>query len=429
MSSDSATSSSRSPDEALQGHDVPAGVPTALDVVLPCGLRLLAAQDDTLPVAAVVLALDVGSVDDPPELPGLVHALAYHLLEGNRELAPGASIRAVHDAGGVVHLATSPGQVRFEALVPLPLLAETLRIESVRLRAPTLMPERWENALTWASRDPRGSSPLPLEVLAAVHRTPGLGHEGRTVSQELLRLPMDRLGHLLAERFRYERATLVVVAPQPPLATLATVQGGFADLPVASRIVPEVFGQPPAPSPGPRELPVESATGATFVWPLAPDPAALHVARVGCRTLNRLRPSANEGKSTVVRCSLLPDPRFPTLVVEVEGKADPEATLRARLAQLRDSPEKRQLEQQRRLVARDVERELDRPLPLARQLASHLPPSPAGTGMRPLAVLTGAATLLPEAWRDEDLLAEVFDLEKATRLVPLPAPPGDPATP
>lgn len=418
--------------ESLPASDVTADVPVALDVVLGCGLRLVAAQDDTLPVAAVVLALDVGTADDPPELPGLVHALAYHLLEGNRELAPGASLRAVHDAGGVAHLATSAGQVRFESLVPLPLLSEVLRIESVRLRAPTLHPERWEKALTWASRDTRPPSPLPVEVLAEVHGSPGLAHDGRIVSQELLRLPMDRLGPLLAERFRYERATLVVVAPQSPVATLATVQGWFADLPASTRIRPEPLGAPAPGAAGLRELEVPAANGSTFVWPLAPDPAVLHVARVGCRTLNRMRPPADEGKSSVVRCMLLPDPRFPTLVVKVEGKNDPEVTLRSRLQQLHDA-EQPLLDRQRKLVARDLERELDRPLPLARQLATHLPPSPAptsdGAGMRPLALLTGAAALLPEVWRAEPLLAEVFDPARATRLVPPPDPPGESATP
>ena len=38
---------------------------------------------------AVVLAVEVGTRDDPDKLPGLVHALAYHLQQGNRELAPG----------------------------------------------------------------------------------------------------------------------------------------------------------------------------------------------------------------------------------------------------------------------------------------------------------------------------------------------------
>src|SRR5690349_24486784 len=63
-----------------------------IDVVLPCGLRVIAARDASLPVAAVVLAVEVGTRDDPEKLPGLVHALAYQLQQGNRELGPGEAI-------------------------------------------------------------------------------------------------------------------------------------------------------------------------------------------------------------------------------------------------------------------------------------------------------------------------------------------------
>src|SRR5688572_33260251 len=68
----------------------PAGE-VVVDAVLPCGLRVLTARDMTLPVAAVTLVVETGSEDDPPELPGLVHAMAYQVEQGSRELRPGRS--------------------------------------------------------------------------------------------------------------------------------------------------------------------------------------------------------------------------------------------------------------------------------------------------------------------------------------------------
>ena len=127
-----------------------------VDAVLPCGLRVLTARDMSLPVAAVVLALESGSEDDPPELPGLVHALAYQLLQGNRELHPGESIAVAQDAGGLHSLHTGLAQVRFESLVPVTRLDGMLWVESQRLLTPTTAPQRWQQALGWAAADERG---------------------------------------------------------------------------------------------------------------------------------------------------------------------------------------------------------------------------------------------------------------------------------
>jgi hypothetical protein len=156
---------------------------TVVDAVLPCGLRVLTARDLSLPVAAVVLALEVGSEDDPAELPGLVHALAYQLEQGNRELRPAEAIATAQDAGGIYSLATGLAQVRFESLIPASRLDPMLWVESQRLRTPTTAPQRWAQSLGWAAGDERGGSRLRPEALAFVHGAPGLGHDGRAVSK------------------------------------------------------------------------------------------------------------------------------------------------------------------------------------------------------------------------------------------------------
>lgn len=404
-------------------HSAGATGPMALDVVLASGVRLIAAQDESLPVAAVVLAIETGTVDDPPEFPGLMHALAYHLLQGNRELAPGASVRAAHDAGGLANLVVSAGQIRFESLVPLPALNEILAIEAVRLRAPTLAPTRWENALTWASRDSGTVPILPWWVVADLHHHPGLAQEGRAVTQELLGLPLEQVGQALAQRFRYARATLIVVAPHAPLATLATVQALFADLPPADRIQPE-RGRPERATSqggaGMRTVDVEGARGDLFAWPIEGSPAAILEARVACRALHRQRRDPADGPHKQVRCVLDPDPRYPTLLVQVTGSADPVAVLEARLRRLEDAAAL-----EREAVAHDLTRLLDRPLPLAQQLATTRPSvtGPHGTveGTVPLASLTGLQSLMQAP--STEPLADRFALDLAVRLMPLDPSP------
>lgn len=247
---------------------------TALDAVLPCGLRVLVARDLSLPVAAVVLAVEVGSEDDPPEQLGLVHALAYHLHQGNRELRPGEAIAAAQDAGGAHFLSTGPGQVRFESLVPISRLGEVLYVESQRLRAPTIDRGRWELSLGWAAADVRQPSRIRREVLAELHGTQGLLHDGRAVNKSLSGLVLGALGAQLASKFTYGRSTLIVVAPEEPAAVLEQVRKQFADLPPAQRSLPS---RPPAP---PR-APLPAAIGNTAeaapgnpAQPASPAPAA-----------------------------------------------------------------------------------------------------------------------------------------------------------
>ena len=247
---------------------------TVLDVVLPCGLRVLAARDISLPVAAVILAVETGSEDDPPESPGLVHALAYHLHQGNRELRPGEAIAAAQDAGGVHTLATGPAQVRFESLVPISRLDEVLFVESQRLRHPTLDRRRWKISLGWAGSDARGRPGLSPRDLAELHGASGLAHGGRMVDRSLAEIAPASLAAALASRFHYGRATLIVVAPEPPAAIVEQVAAKFSDLPAAARSVPTRPAPPPrAPLPG-ASPPTPDAPPAAPGTPTPDAPAA-----------------------------------------------------------------------------------------------------------------------------------------------------------
>jgi hypothetical protein len=240
----------------------------ALEVVLECGLRLLVARDRTLPVASVVLAVESGPEDDPEEYPGLVHALAYYLLQGNRELRPGESIDTVHAGGGVASMAIGLSQVRYESIIPASRLEEVLWIESQRLRFPIIRDTIWKKTIGWAAGDSRRPGILPPAALAAVHRTPGLGHDSRRPGSSMASLSDGALASQLRTRFNYARATLVVVAPNEPREVLAMVEPLFADLPGTQRKVMRRL-------PGARAVSADSQTPPAAVDPApAEDPAA-----------------------------------------------------------------------------------------------------------------------------------------------------------
>ncbi len=304
--------------------------PKAHEAVLGCGLRVIVAQDETLPVAAVVLALETGTEDDPATQPGLVHALAYHLLQGNRELRPTGAAALVHDQGGLASLAVGPAQIRYESLVPISALPDVLGMESQRLRAPTVSAELWKGTLRWARRDPSRGWRAPRAAMAAAHGAPGLEHDGRVVTPGLDEIVPRAVGQAIAERLRYDVATLVVVSPLPPAELHATIEALFADLPAAPRRVRDRSPRWRSGS-APQALPLPSEKGNELVWPVAPDPGRVLEATVWCKALNRQRRHEGEPSRARLGCHLDVDPRRATLVVKATGVDDPVALVRGRL--------------------------------------------------------------------------------------------------
>ena len=401
---------------------------TVVDAVLPCGLRVLTARDLSLPAAAVVLALEVGSEDDPPELPGLVHALAYQLEQGNRELRPAEAIATAQDAGGIYSLATGVAQVRFESLIPASRLDPMLWVESQRLRAPTAAPQRWAQSLGWAASDERGGSRLRPEALAFIHGAPGLGHEGRAVSKPLSALSSAALAAHLSEKFNYARATLVVVGPESPERLLERISPLFADLPQAPRNTPERrvgprpgtgAAAPEGLSPGtgaaaPHDMsqgtgtlraataPLARQRGQTFVWPVPPSAAAGAWATALCRAINRQKKPAEpeELRRARLSCDHEADARRGVLILRPSAVDDPHAFIQARLDRLAPGgPDDPLLQAQAAVVAQALRLAVRTPAGLARQLAMsavEVPPVGGGPSFKQqhrVDELTGLAAL------------------------------------
>jgi hypothetical protein len=350
----------------------------AIDEVLPCGLRVIAARDASLPVAAVVLAIEVGTRDDPEKLPGLVHALAYQLQQGNRELGPGEAIATAHDFGGLAAMAVGPAQVRFESLIPASQLDAQLRVEALRLRAPNVNRSLWLKSLSYARSDERERPVVARELIAAAWRDAGLGHDGRAVDKALGDLIDASIEAQLAKLFDYRAATLVVVGPEDPQQLLERVTPLFADLPARPRktIAPALPG-------GVSEIPAETATvehpsarGDSLVWAVPGDPRSRAWAQVLCGTINRQSAAPDDPPKAKLRCGYHDDARRPLLVVRAvgydaaSGPAPLIARRLARIAKAEQEPELAALiENQRARFFADLQYDLRSPLELASYLA------------------------------------------------------------
>lgn len=394
------------PEAPLEGRPV-------LDRVLPCGTRVLVARDDSLPVASVVLTLEHGSEDDPAELHGLHHALAYQLLMGNRNTAPGGIQAMVQDAGGMAFLATGPAQIRFESLIPVTLLNDLIHAEAQRFRAPSVSDSLWKEALASAKRDVPLRRATPWKANAVAHGAPGLEHRPRVVAPELSELDVAAVEAELARRARYEHATLVVVAPLPLEDTMELVEGAFADLPERTRSVRE---RPIARSSETVEQ--AKATGDTFVWAIPGDPVSRLWADAWCEALGRQRPGKDEPKPNRVRCAFDDDPRRPVFIVRVRTPQDPLALLEARLQRL-GTDNARLTRGPRTRLQQTLEDENSTPLGLARRLATV--PSTNTERANTVERLTGADAL-------DDTPVPVGTLLDPAAMVRI-VPPNEPAAP
>ncbi len=341
---------------------------------------------------------------------------AVQALQGNREFAPHGIARLVHDGGGVTQLAIGAAQIRYESIVPASLLDDVLWAEAQRLRAPTVSEATWKDALRMARRD-RGRAPaLPREAAAALHMSPGLGHDGHAVGDALGKLGVRAVATHLAERFTYDRATLIVVAPDPPDMVLPRVVARFGELPAAERKARDRSGSARADA-APRELATAGGTG-QLAWAIAGGVAAKLWAEAVCATINRIKHAADEPPRARLRCSIDDDVRRGTMILKPAGADDPLALVRGRLARLLAS-DRAMFDAERRRIADELALRVRTPLGMARWLARN---QPAGRGrnaaaMRPQSELMGTAGLRSDLGSIPPELASLLEVGAALRVL------------
>lgn len=282
-----------------------------LSAVLPCGMRVIIGQDPSLPVAAVVLGVPSGERDDPGRNPGLVHALAYALQMGNRELSPGAALDEVYDSGGFAEMAVGAGQSRFESLIPQWSLTGVLRVEADRFSTPTLSKPLWLKSLQFAAQDRRPPHAPHLPQRALAYDDPAFLRDGRVVLPPLAEIPLTALSRYLGQHFRYDRSTLAVVSAQKPAEIFKTLSAIFAKVKATPRSAPATrkvaaLAPPPAQSTDDKGW---------WIRPLPADPAARELSQILCEALNRPHAAPGGPALPALGCIFHDDPSHPFLQI------------------------------------------------------------------------------------------------------------------
>jgi len=129
--------------------------PTQEDEILPFevttfqlenGLQVILSEDYSLPLVSVVMAYNVGSINEPPKITGLAYMLESLMFQGSRNIGSMQHIHFISKIGGVLNAETTEDRTIFYQTVPASQLALVLWLESDRMISLDIHPSKVKRA-------------------------------------------------------------------------------------------------------------------------------------------------------------------------------------------------------------------------------------------------------------------------------------------
>lgn len=106
------------------------------------GLQVILAEDYSLPLVSVVLAYNVGSINEPPKRTGMAYMLENLMFQGSRNIGAMQHIHFISKIGGVLNAITTEDRTIFFQTVPASQLALVLWLESDRMISLDIHPSK-----------------------------------------------------------------------------------------------------------------------------------------------------------------------------------------------------------------------------------------------------------------------------------------------
>lgn len=232
----------------------PVSLPAIERSTLANGLRVWTLPHAALPVVALSLLVDVGTADDPADLPGLA-AIATDMLDeapGDRDAIHFAE--ALADLGATLDLGASPDATSVQLWTVRHHLAGALQLAADALTRPrfrdTDLARVRDIRLSRLQQSRRSAAAAADRAFtAAVYGTHGYGHPGIGTSSSLSRITIDDVQRHYAQRFGPDRVTLIAAGDvrHDDVVTLATEAfGHWAPIGSAStrQVITVPFGAP-----------------------------------------------------------------------------------------------------------------------------------------------------------------------------------------
>ena len=98
------------------------------------GMRVVAAEDHTVPAVAISFCTDVGVCDEPEHRRGIAHFLEHMMFRGSRNVPDQEHARAIARQGGRCNASTSPDATVYHEMVPVDAIEEVFRLEADRFQ-------------------------------------------------------------------------------------------------------------------------------------------------------------------------------------------------------------------------------------------------------------------------------------------------------
>jgi zinc protease len=118
---------------------------TADEFTLINGLRVILSQDSSLPIVSVVVAYNVGSVNEVRGKTGLAHLLENLMFQGSRNVGQMQHYSFIQKIGGTLNAITTDDKTIYYQTVPSNQLALVLWLESDRMKSLNINPSNVEN--------------------------------------------------------------------------------------------------------------------------------------------------------------------------------------------------------------------------------------------------------------------------------------------
>ncbi|MFJ7956339.1 M16 family metallopeptidase [Streptomyces sp. NPDC096319] len=238
------------------------------------GLRVVASQDPTVPVAAVCLWYRVGSCDEPRGRTGLAHLFEHLMFQGSTHVPAGGHTAAVEDAGGHTNAATGFERTAFHSLVPVGQLELVLWLEADRmgglpdaLTAESLATQR--DVVLNERRERYDNVPYGTGWERLVSMSFPAGHPFRALPagspEDLAEVTLDDCRAFFGRHYTPDRAILSVVGDVAPGTVMELAERHFGHLPPSgTETAPLTAGAPTRPAEARRHV-VEPVPGPAFM--------------------------------------------------------------------------------------------------------------------------------------------------------------------
>ncbi len=109
------------------------------------GLRVILSRDTSVPVVSVAVYYNVGSRDERKGRTGFAHLFEHMMYQGSENVAKGAYMKSIQNAGGTLNGNTTTERTAYFATLPANQLPLALWLESDRMRSLKVTQENLDN--------------------------------------------------------------------------------------------------------------------------------------------------------------------------------------------------------------------------------------------------------------------------------------------